>query len=227
MSRYDPLTAYLRVAADHGQATVELGFDQIEEIIGSSLPASSDQRQWWANSSHSQALAWRAAGFHVEQVYLDRQRVRFARGTRGGSYADHGRIAMSPAPRRTAPPLVDRQPVGAAVDVRVRLRWLDAGVITLDPSGKPTFGGLEGAPGLYRMTLTGAAADIRPQVYIGETDSLRAGCPSTTAAQEPDSRQACGSTPCCARTSLPADVSTSLWQRRRPCGSMASSSPST
>ncbi|WP_322770012.1 hypothetical protein [Frankia sp. Cr1] len=173
MGRYDPLTAYLRAAADRGQATVELGFDQIEEIIGSSLPASSDQRQWWANSSHSQALAWRAAGFQVERVYLDRQRVRFARGTRGGSYADRGRIAPSPVPHSTAPPLLDRQPVGTAVDVRVRLRWLDAGTITLDPGGKPTFGGLDEAPGLYRMTLTAAADDIRPQVYIGETDSLR------------------------------------------------------
>jgi len=171
MGRYDPLTAYLQAAADRGQGTVDLGFDEIETIIGWSLPASSAGRQWWANSSHSQALAWRAGGFHVDQVYLDRRRVRFARGPRGGSYADRGRRAGSPATPRPGSS-VDRQPVGPAVEVRVRLRWLDAGTVTLDPGGKPTFEPLEDVPGLYRMTLTGGAAGARPRVYVGESDSL-------------------------------------------------------
>src|SRR3954471_6168926 len=92
MTIYDPLTEALREAAARGQTTVELGFGQIEGMIGRPLPASSDQRQWWANSSHSQALAWRAAGFHVEQVYPERRRVRFARGEVGGSYAHRSRI---------------------------------------------------------------------------------------------------------------------------------------
>lgn len=172
MGRYDPLTTDLRAEADRDQVVVELGFDQIEGIVGQSLPASSAQRQWWANSSHSQALAWRAAGFRVEQVFLDRRRVRFARGTRGGSHSDRRQPAAPPVPRRPAAPL-DRLSVGTAVDVRVQLRWLDAGIVTLDGGGKPTFGRLEEAPGLYRMTFTLTAADVRPRVYIGETDSLR------------------------------------------------------
>jgi hypothetical protein len=120
MGRYDPLTEAVRAAAARGQATVELGFGQIEEITGRPLPASSDQRQWWANTAHSQALACRAAGFHVEQVYLDHRRVRFARGEVGG-YADRGRIPTSPSARGdVAPP--EGAPAGPPVDVRVRLQ---------------------------------------------------------------------------------------------------------
>jgi hypothetical protein len=172
MGRYDPLTAHLQAMADRGQGTVDLGFDEIEQIIAQALPASSVQRQWWANSSHSQALAWRAAGFHVDQVYLDRRRVRFALGARGGSHADQGRRASVPASTRLAAP-AERHPAGPAVDVRVRLQRLDAGMVTLDQAGKPTFGPVDAAPGLYRMTLTGPAVTARPRVYVGESDSLR------------------------------------------------------
>jgi hypothetical protein len=172
MGRYDPLTEALRAAAARGQATVELGFGQIEEIIGRRLPASSDQRQWWANTAHSQALAWRTAGFHVEQVYLDRRRVRFARGEVGGSYASRRRMpAVSSARGRVA--LTERAPAGPPVDVRVRLQWVDGGAVTIDSAGKPVFGLMEETPGLYRMTLSGGVAGARPRMYIGETDNLR------------------------------------------------------
>ncbi|MBK5248666.1 MAG: hypothetical protein JJE50_04405 [Actinomycetales bacterium] len=80
-SKYEPLTALLRAAASRGQSAVDLDFDVIASAVGG-LPPSADLRQWWANSSHSQALAWRAAGFHVDHVSLDRKRVRFARRAR-------------------------------------------------------------------------------------------------------------------------------------------------
>jgi hypothetical protein len=101
--KYEALTEALRAAFARGQDTVELGFDQVADLVGG-LPRSADIRQWWANSSQSQALAWRDAGFHVEQVYLDRQRVRFARGQRGGSY-DRGRGPRSATSRRTGGPV--------------------------------------------------------------------------------------------------------------------------
>jgi hypothetical protein len=71
--KYEPLTEALWMAAERGQDTVEFGFEQIGDLVGC-LPPSAAVRQWWANSGHSQALAWRAAGFHVDQVYLDRRR---------------------------------------------------------------------------------------------------------------------------------------------------------
>jgi hypothetical protein len=175
VSRYDPLTRVLRQAAARGQDSVEMSFEQIAELVGG-LPVSSDRRQWWANSSQVQALAWRAADFHVEQVYLDRGRVRFRRGKVGGTYAGRGRVAgTGPSSRPSGRPfaLAERAPVGVPVDVRIELQWLDGGPVILDRDGKPTFGALEEAPGLYRMTLTGGLAGPRTRVYIGESDSLR------------------------------------------------------
>jgi hypothetical protein len=170
-NKYEPLTDVLRAAAARGQSSIEFGFDEIARLVGE-LPPSSGQRQWWANNSLVQALAWRAADFHVEQVYLDRRRVRFARGRVGGSYAAAGRKVTPPTPPTRAVP-VTREPVDAPVDVRVRLQWCDAGEVYLDAREKPVFGTLEEAPGLYRMTLTGGVTGARTRIYIGETDNLR------------------------------------------------------
>ena len=167
--KYEPLTDALRVAAGRGQDIVELGFDQVSDLVGG-LPPSADVRQWWANSSHNQALAWRAAGFHVDQVYLDRRRVRFAHGERGGSYHDRGGAALPAPSRRVAEAALT--PIGPPVDVRVRLQWLNRDAVTLDPAGKPLFPRLEQSAGLYRLTLTGGVAGTRPRVYIGESENL-------------------------------------------------------
>jgi hypothetical protein len=171
MARYDPLTVALCEAARRDQSTVEMSFARIEEIIGHRLPPSSEQRQWWANNSHGHALAWRAAGYHVDQVYLDRRRVRFARGERGGTHADRRRTVATPA--ATSAPTPARRTVHEPVDVRVQLQWMDAGTVTLDSGGKPKFAGLDDTPGLYRMTLSGGITGSRAQIYIGESDNLK------------------------------------------------------
>ena len=86
--KYAPLTELLMERGRRGEATVELDFDAVADAVGG-LPESARRlRQWWANNSHGQALAWRAAGFHVDAVYFDRQRVRFARGEVGGTRHD-------------------------------------------------------------------------------------------------------------------------------------------
>lgn len=97
MARYEPLTAVLLEAAARGQLTVAMSFGRVEEILGSALPPSSTQRQWWANTDHPQAHAWRAADFHVEQVDLDSRQVRFARGVVGGTSA--ASVSASADPR--------------------------------------------------------------------------------------------------------------------------------
>jgi hypothetical protein len=95
--KYDPLRVLLLAAADRGQGVVELAFDEIARLVGGLPESATTLRSWWANSSHVQALAWRSAGFHVEQVYLDRGRVRFARGERRGSN-DTRRSSAAPSP---------------------------------------------------------------------------------------------------------------------------------
>lgn len=143
----------------------------------SGLPESaSTSRQWWANSSHSQALAWRAAGYHVEQVYLDRARVRFELGERGGTWHDDHHGLMPPSSRQSSNPAISstREPIGEPIDlhVSISLQWKAGGEASLDGTGKPVSASLDSIPGLYRMTLTGGGL-TRQMVYIGETDNLR------------------------------------------------------
>jgi len=173
--KYDPLTAHLRAVAARDQRSVEISFSEIAALVGGLPKSASTTRQWWANNSQSQALAWRAAGFHVEQVYLERGRVRFEVGERGGSWHDSRQARRRTAPVRAeaeACSAIPPTPIGEPVDVHVVLQWTDAGTVDLDASGKLVFGTLETVPGLYRMTLTGGRL-TRRQVYIGETDNLR------------------------------------------------------
>ena len=87
LPKYDPLRLYLDVAAQRGRTTIDVDFAEIADIVGG-LPASAYKyRAWWANDSKREAMAWRAAGWHVDTVSLDRRRVRFATGKVGGTYA--------------------------------------------------------------------------------------------------------------------------------------------
>jgi hypothetical protein len=166
--KYEPLTAVLRDAAARGQTSIEFGFDDISALVGG-LPASVQVRQWWANGNQSQARAWRTAGFEVEQVYLDRGRVRFSRRDSSAARplaARGNTLSQVAAPGSLAV-------VGDPVDVRVWLQWRARGAAVLDAGRRVAFATMPEAPGLYRFTLTDHVAPERRQVYLGETDNLR------------------------------------------------------
>lgn len=78
--RYAPLGRHLR-ALPASQSGITLSFDDIEAILGATLPPSAfNHRQWWANqSTGSRAPHWDAAGFKVDSVDADRRLVRFVR----------------------------------------------------------------------------------------------------------------------------------------------------
>jgi hypothetical protein len=77
--------ALKRVLSARDGHTVEMSFDEIDEIVGK-LPRSARVHQaWWANErggSHVQAHAWLDAGWRVESVDLKLEKVRFVRDTR-------------------------------------------------------------------------------------------------------------------------------------------------
>jgi len=76
MSKYDPLLHHLTAS----RGPVELTFDDVEGLLGSSLPASARRYPaWWSNSggTHVQAHAWMAAGYRTEDVDITSGRVRF------------------------------------------------------------------------------------------------------------------------------------------------------
>ncbi|MBO3739486.1 DUF7662 domain-containing protein [Actinoplanes flavus] len=158
--KYQPLTFALTTAAKRGQREVEFSFDEIAALVGG-LPRSAELRQWWANADHSQAQAWCVAGYRVQQVYLDRRRVRFSAVP---THTPPGGVRnVEPSPPRTVPGLSE-----PPVDIRAKLQWVDSGVVLLDAADKPAFPRLAASPGLYRLTFTGPV----PQMYIGESDNL-------------------------------------------------------
>jgi hypothetical protein len=70
MSKYDPLNEYL---AQLGRDRVKLAYEELERILGDSLPpVAARTRQWWCNNptGHPQAKAWLDAGWTVETVKL-------------------------------------------------------------------------------------------------------------------------------------------------------------
>ncbi|HEY9297445.1 MAG TPA: helix-turn-helix transcriptional regulator [Phormidium sp.] len=82
-SKYQPLLEFLRGS---NQSEVILTFAEIEALMNNPLPDSAkSKRAWWSNRSKGalQALAWMEAGYRVEDVDLDGQRVTFRKPTTG------------------------------------------------------------------------------------------------------------------------------------------------
>ncbi|MBD1837899.1 helix-turn-helix domain-containing protein [Coleofasciculus sp. FACHB-64] len=80
-SKYQPLLEFLRGS---NQREVLLTFAEIEALMNNPLPDSArSKRAWWSNRSKGalQASAWMEAGYRVENVDLDGQRVTFRKPT--------------------------------------------------------------------------------------------------------------------------------------------------
>jgi len=79
LSKYRLLGDFLRTCES---GSVQLTFSQIEQIIGDSLPASSQTWTWWINSdiaSRPQAGQWLAAGWRRRRLQLSSRVVTFER----------------------------------------------------------------------------------------------------------------------------------------------------
>ncbi|NJP08602.1 MAG: helix-turn-helix transcriptional regulator [Leptolyngbyaceae cyanobacterium RU_5_1] len=76
-SKYQALQEFLR-RSDRQHVT--LTFAEIEALMGTSLPGSArSQRAWWSNRSKGalQATAWMNAGYLVEELNLEAERITF------------------------------------------------------------------------------------------------------------------------------------------------------
>ena len=78
MGKYYPLKEYLENQLIERGSSVTLSFDEIETIIGDSLPKSAlVHDQWWENSfNHSQAKSWRSAGYETTDITANKKRKR-------------------------------------------------------------------------------------------------------------------------------------------------------
>lgn len=84
MGMYDPLFRHLCTIGDD---SVEMTFDEIEQLVGPLLAAAGTKRERWTNDHAqrpAQARAWLDAGRQVDSVDRASRRVRFgaARCTR-------------------------------------------------------------------------------------------------------------------------------------------------
>ena len=80
MSKYEPLRTYL---SERSEPLVRLSFEQIERILGTSLPPSARRyRPWWANEhdgTHIHGRAWMSAGRQALNVDMNAETVDFVR----------------------------------------------------------------------------------------------------------------------------------------------------
>jgi hypothetical protein len=79
MSKYTPLTRHL---AQRDLDRIPMTFDQIERLLGFSLPPSSRKhRAWWSNNPSNSVMtkAWLEAGYQSEQVDIEKEKLVFAR----------------------------------------------------------------------------------------------------------------------------------------------------
>ncbi|ULO23557.1 hypothetical protein [Methylocystis sp. SB2] len=94
MSKYAPLTAYLR---EQPYREVRLRFRDLEKILGFPLPSSACQhRAWWSNNGSNNVMtkAWLSAGYRTRDVDMESERLTFERIDAG---------SPNPEPRATAP----------------------------------------------------------------------------------------------------------------------------
>ncbi|GAB4514283.1 MAG: hypothetical protein Tsb0019_12180 [Roseibium sp.] len=137
MSKYEPLREHLARREDVVWAAK---LNEVEEIIGSSLPRSArEHRTWWANSGGSlvHQNAWLDAGWRVERTDLMRDVIVFRRlrigGTVAGAAARADRTARNPrklAERRLTKEMAAlRQPV----TVTLRTEWTTLGDVQQTP----------------------------------------------------------------------------------------------
>lgn len=76
MSKYEPLTVFLKQAAPR---ELRLSFEEIEDVLGFRLPASKQYPAWWSNSATNNTMtkAWLDAGYRTEQVDVGEGKITF------------------------------------------------------------------------------------------------------------------------------------------------------
>lgn len=81
MSKYSPIAEHL---AAQDREFIPMTFDEIETVLGQSLPASKKYPAWWSNNptNNSMTKEWLEAGYETEQVDTVRGRLVFRKRSR-------------------------------------------------------------------------------------------------------------------------------------------------
>jgi hypothetical protein len=137
MSKYEPLREHLARLEDVVWAAK---LNEVEDIIGSSLPKSArEHRTWWANSGGSlvHQNAWLDAGWRVERTDLMRDVIVFRRLRIGGTIAGSStRVDRSTrTPQKTAEKRLSKEMAALRQPATVTLRseWTTLGDVQRTP----------------------------------------------------------------------------------------------
>ena len=114
MSKYEPLNQFLsRLQADYWRPT----FLELERILEFKLPAAARKSAgWWEKDSgvSRHAHAWTDAGWKVESVDVEKERVTFTRAE-GAAAAASTRTKNVPRNRRAARRRINRTPCAQSI----------------------------------------------------------------------------------------------------------------
>ena len=107
MGKYEPLADHLRKL---GQRRVPMKFEDIEEVLGFSLPPSSRKhRAWWSNNPSNNVMthAWIDAGYKTEDVDLEQRKLIFRRAV-----SDSAALAAEAQPPHRGAGNTGARPIG-------------------------------------------------------------------------------------------------------------------
>jgi hypothetical protein len=93
MAKYEPLKVFL---VDRAEGEVAMTFQEIEKVIGASLPpVAFKHRAWWSNNPSNSVIthAWLEAGFRTERVDMGSRKLVFRRAQAGPDPARKGWLA--------------------------------------------------------------------------------------------------------------------------------------
>ncbi len=173
--KYDRLLEYL-VKKNNEEEWVA-AFDDIERILGFSLPKSASlYPAWWSNGSRMpQSFAWLNAGFRTKSIDVNGKTVRFvrsgsSRGIQEGTPGQH--FELSEAGSRVNDRGTEQVVVSSSTrpeQLNTSYSWVELGALKLDQNSKIVFPEVESRPGIYRFRML---RNGRSSIYIGESENL-------------------------------------------------------
>ena len=89
MSKYDQFTEFL---TQSDRDSIQMTFEEIEAVLGFSLPKSKLYPAWWSNnpSNNTMTNAWIAAGYKTQDVNITSGTLTFVRQTENGNTTRSG-----------------------------------------------------------------------------------------------------------------------------------------
>ena len=137
-------------------------FDQIEKILGFSLPQSARKyNEWWANQDKGQSCSWIDAGWKTGDLNLIKEAVVFQRQEKKNKQTLK-KINKNKELHEWDNP--------EKIECSVELIFGQCGAVSLDDQGRLKFPQIQSVPGIYRIRIRIRGKE---SIYIGESDNLR------------------------------------------------------